>query len=203
MWDKPVVLPTTIIRVSDYTKNEVTRLGANLTRLSQGDLAFDMDISPADEYTTEVSSQFNEIRNSLEMVQTSIDNLISDANMLAQAGIDGKLNTRADASKHQGDFAKIVTGVNATLDAVVRPVQEASATLNELAKGNLNTGMVGNYNGDYTLIKDAMNQTITFLKRYVDEITDTLEQMGNGNLIWKSPPSIWAISRRLKLPLME
>jgi methyl-accepting chemotaxis protein len=173
---------TPMIRVSDYTKNEVTRLGANLTRLSQGDLAFDMDISQADEYTTEVSAQFNEIRNSLEMVQTSIDNLISDANMLAQAGIDGKLNTRADASKHQGDFAKIVTGVNATLDAVVEPVQEASATLNELAKGNLNTGMVGNYNGDYTLIKDSMNQTVAFLKRYVDEITYTLEEMGNGNL---------------------
>ncbi|MEO1816771.1 MAG: methyl-accepting chemotaxis protein [Acetobacterium sp.] len=173
---------TPMIRVSDYTKNEVTRLGANLTRLSQGDLSFDMDISQADEYTTEVSAQFTEIRNSLEMVQTSIDNLISDANMLAQAGIDGNLNTRADASKHQGDFAKIVTGVNATLDAVVEPVQEASATLNELAKGNLNTGMVGNYNGDYTLIKDSMNQTITFLKRYVDEITYTLEEMGNGNL---------------------
>jgi len=173
---------TPIIRVSDYTKNEVTRLGDNLTRLSQGDLAFDMEISQADEYTTEVSAQFNEIRNSLEMVQTSIDNLVSDADMLAQAGIDGKLNTRADASKHQGNFAKIVNGVNATLDAVVEPVQEASATLNELSKGNLNTGMVGNYNGDYTLIKDSMNQTVAFLKRYVDEITYTLQEMGGGNL---------------------
>lgn len=173
---------TPIIRVSDYTKNEVTRLGDNLTRLAQGDLAFDMDIGAADEYTTEVAAQFSEIRNSLELVQTSIDNLISDANMLAQAGVDGKLDTRADASKHQGDFARIVNGVNATLDAVVEPVQEASATLNELAKGNLNTGMIGNYNGDYTLIKDAMNQTVAFLKRYVDEITYTLEEMGKGNL---------------------
>lgn len=173
---------TPIIRVSDYTKNEVTRLGNNLTRLAQGDLAFDLDIGAADEYTTEVSAQFNEIRNSLELVQTSIDNLINDANMLAQAGIDGNLNTRADVSKHQGDFARIVNGVNATLDAVVEPVQEASATLNELAKGNLNTGMIGNYNGDYTLIKDSMNQTVAFLKRYVDEITYTLEEMGNGNL---------------------
>ncbi|WP_373483211.1 methyl-accepting chemotaxis protein [Acetobacterium sp.] len=173
---------TPIIRVSDYTKNEVTRLGHNLTRLSQGDLAFDMDISQADEYTTEVSAQFNEIRNSLEMVQLSIDNLINDGKMLAQAGVDGKLNARADASKHQGDFAKIINGINATLDAVVEPVQEASATLNELAKGNLNTGMIGNYNGDYTLIKDSMNQTVAFLKRYVDEITYTLEEMGNGNL---------------------
>jgi methyl-accepting chemotaxis protein len=173
---------TPIIRVSDYTKTEVARLGDNLNRLSQGDLAFDLNVSKADEYTTEVSTQFNAIRNSLEMVQTSIDNLINDGNMLAQAGIDGKLDSRADASKHQGDFAKIINGINATLDAVVEPVQEASATLNELAKGNLNTGMVGNYNGDYTLIKDSMNETIAFLKQYVSEITNTLEEMGNGNL---------------------
>ncbi|KNZ40341.1 methyl-accepting chemotaxis protein [Acetobacterium bakii] len=173
---------TSMIRVGDYTKNEVTRLGNNLIRLSEGDLAFDLAIGEADEYTSEVSAQFNEIRNSLEEVQTSVENLINDASMLAQAGIDGRLNTRADASRHQGDFAKIVDGVNATLDAVVAPVQETSNTLKELARGNLNTGMVGNYNGDYTVIKDDMNQTISFLKRYVDEITQTLEEIGEGNL---------------------
>ncbi|MBC3803065.1 HAMP domain-containing protein [Acetobacterium fimetarium] len=173
---------TAMIRVSDYTKNEVNRLANNLIRLSEGDLAFDLAIGEADEFTSEVSAQFNEIRNSLSEVQTSVDNLISDASMLAQAGIDGRLDTRADAGRHQGDFAKIVDGVNATLDAVVAPVQEASATLQELAKGNLNTGMIGNYNGDYIVIKEDMNQTVAFLKRYVDEITQTLEGMGRGNL---------------------
>jgi methyl-accepting chemotaxis protein len=173
---------TAIIRVSDYTKNEVNRLANNLIRLSEGNLDFDMAISEADEYTSEVSAQFNEIRNSLSEVQTSVDNLINDATMLAQAGIDGRLDTRADTARHQGDFAKIVDGVNATLDAVVAPVQEASATLQELAKGNLNTSMVGHYNGDYVVIKEDMNLTIAFLKRYVDEITQTLEEMGRGNL---------------------
>ncbi|MBC3796575.1 methyl-accepting chemotaxis protein [Acetobacterium tundrae] len=173
---------TSMIRVNDYTKNEVTRLESNLILLSQGDVAFDMAIGQADEYTTEVSVQFNEIGKSLAEVKSAIGNLINDATMLAQAGIDGKLNIRADASKHQGDFARIVDGVNATLDAVVAPVQEASATLKELAQGNLNTEMVGNYQGDYTLIKDDMNQTVDFLKRYVNEITHTLEELGQGNL---------------------
>ncbi|VUZ25496.1 Uncharacterised protein [Acetobacterium wieringae] len=141
-----------------------------------------MNVGEPDEYTTEVSAQFHEIGNTLGEVKNSVDNLISDATMLAEAGIAGRLNTRADASRHQGDFARIVDGVNATLDAVVEPVQEASATLKELAQGNLNTGMVGHYNGDYTLIKDNMNQTIAFLKRYVDEITVTLEEIGRGNL---------------------
>lgn len=173
---------TPMIRVNNYTSNEVARLANNLIHLSEGNLELDLLIGEADEYTSEVSAQFAEIRNSLSDVKDSVDNLISDATMLAQAGIKGQLNTRADASRHQGDFAKIVDGVNATLDAVVAPVQEASATLKELAQGNLNTGMVGNYNGDYTQIKDDMNQTVTFLKRYVDEIADTLREVGEGNL---------------------
>ncbi|MDD3305719.1 MAG: methyl-accepting chemotaxis protein [Acetobacterium sp.] len=173
---------TPIIRVSDYTKSEVSRLGNNLIRLSAGDLDFDLNVGEADEYTSEVSAQFHEIGNTLGEVKNSVGNLVTDATMLAEAGIAGRLDTRADASRHQGDFARIVDGVNATLDAVVEPVQEASATLKELAQGNLNTGMVGYYNGDYTLIKDNMNQTVTFLKRYVDEIADTLEEIGRGNL---------------------
>ncbi|AWW26105.1 methyl-accepting chemotaxis protein [Acetobacterium sp. KB-1] len=173
---------TPMIRVSNYTSHEVARLANNLTCLSQGNLNFDLQIGAADEYTSEVSAQFAEIHNSLSDVKDSVDKLIADATMLARAGIEGELNTRADASLHQGDFAKIIDGVNATLDAVVAPVQEASATLKELAQGNLDTGMVGNYNGDYTQIKDDMNQTVVFLKRYVDEIADTLKEVGEGNL---------------------
>lgn len=45
--------------------------------------------------------------------------------MLAKAAIEGRLGTRADTSKHQGDFRKIVEGVNGTLDSVILPVKEA------------------------------------------------------------------------------
>ena len=46
--------------------------------------------------------------------------------MLSQAAVEGKLSTRADASKHEGDFRKIVEGVNDTLDAVIGPLNVAA-----------------------------------------------------------------------------
>ncbi|MEI8270626.1 MAG: hypothetical protein WCG45_04605, partial [bacterium] len=52
---------------------------------------------------------------------------------------------RADASKHGGDFAKIVMGVNSTLDAVITPVKELSAVLQEMSKGNLRVNVKGDY----------------------------------------------------------
>ena len=50
--------------------------------------------------------------------------------------MEGKLATRADASKHQGDYRKIVQGVNETLDAVIAPVQEAGGVLQKVAGGS-------------------------------------------------------------------
>lgn len=173
---------TKMINISKYTHAEVTRLASNLNLLAQGNLDFDLDLSASDENTSEVSAQFAEIINSLSSVKTSVALLISDSTMMAQAGIEGNLDTRADVNNHQGDFAQIVSGLNGIMDAVAAPIQEASATLNELARGNLNTGMTGHYNGDYVQIKNDMNHTVNFLKRYVDEITNTLSEIGHGNL---------------------
>ena len=42
-----------------------------------------------------------------------------DTAMLSDAAVEGRLGVRADASRHQGDFRKIVQGVNETLDSLV------------------------------------------------------------------------------------
>ena len=46
--------------------------------------------------------------------------LVADAGMLSKAAVEGKLATRADASKHNGDYGKIVKGVNDTLGCCYR-----------------------------------------------------------------------------------
>ena len=47
--------------------------------------------------------------------------IMSDINMLSEAAVQGKLATRADVSRHAGDYQKIVQGINDTLDAVIGP----------------------------------------------------------------------------------
>src|ERR1017187_1969515 len=59
------------------------------------------------------------INDTIEQVRANLKSLIADTDVLVQASLDGQLSTRADASKHQGDFRKIVQGVNDTLDAVI------------------------------------------------------------------------------------
>ncbi|MCK4732299.1 MAG: hypothetical protein KAT65_07560, partial [Methanophagales archaeon] len=59
-------------------------------------------------------------------LQQDMDNLVTEAEMLTKAAVDGKLDTRGDVTKFKGGPAKIVQGVNDTLDAVIGPLNVAA-----------------------------------------------------------------------------
>lgn len=143
-------------------------------RISKGDI-------PA-KITDNYNGDFNEIKKNLNQCIDAVNALVADALMLSKAAEEGKLSTRADASKHGGDFAKIVNGVNQTLTFVIEPVQEAAEVLTEMAEGNLQVRVMGNYKGDHADIKNALNNTLDALSSYVNEISSTLGEMANANM---------------------
>ncbi len=102
----------------------------------------------------------------------SLNALVSDVNMLSQAAVEGKLSTRADASKHQGEYRSVVQGVNDTLDAVIAPVQEAGAVLQKVAGGDLTAHVDGNYQGDHARIKTDINTMVAELSSSMGLIGD-------------------------------
>jgi methyl-accepting chemotaxis protein len=110
---------TSIIGVKDYTQREVDRLATNLVRLSQGNLDFDLHLPAADKHTGEVREQFGKINKSLEQVEQAIQAMIADVEKLAGEAQAQRFETRADATRHAGDFREVVDGVNRTLDVVV------------------------------------------------------------------------------------
>ncbi len=107
-----------------------------------------------------------------KMVDT-IRALASDAGMLSEAAIAGKLATRADASKHQGDFQKIVSGVNETLDAVIGPLNVAAEYVDRISKGDIPPKITDTYNGDFNEIKNNLNACIDIMSGLLAE-TDKL-----------------------------
>ncbi|MDX9945713.1 MAG: nitrate- and nitrite sensing domain-containing protein, partial [Azonexus sp.] len=69
------------------------------------------------------------INDTIEQVRRNIKALVEDANSLSVAAVAGKLDTRADAARHLGDFRRIVQGVNDTLDAVVGPIRDVQRVM--------------------------------------------------------------------------
>ncbi|SFI10455.1 X-X-X-Leu-X-X-Gly heptad repeat-containing protein [Tindallia magadiensis] len=130
----------------------------------------------------QIMSEDDELAKSLREAVTAIRALVQDTRNLAEAAIEGKLDTRADANRHNGDFALVIQGVNETLDAVIDPIKEASAVLEEMSQGNLKKRVTGNYKGDHALIKNALNSTLEAISGYVTEISDVLTEMANKNM---------------------
>ncbi len=143
-------------------------------KLAKGDMDITLNIKSKDELG--VLSQ------ALEKAIASIKALVADIFILAEEAKQGNLSVRTDAQKHQGEYRKIVEGVNDTLDAVIEPVNEASAILKNMASGNLHVNMKGDYRGDHAVIKNALNSTIDIINGYISEISQVLGEMAKGNL---------------------
>ncbi len=110
------------------------------------------------------------INDTIEQVRTHLKALIVDTNTLVQAALEGKLATRADATKHGGDFRKIVEGVNATLDAVIGPLQDVGATLDELAGGDLTGQVATEYAGDFGKLRASVNALAAQVRSAIQQI---------------------------------
>ena len=137
-------------------------------RISKGDIP--------EKITDNYNGDFNLIKNNLNTCIDAVNQLVEDANALSQAAVEGRLQTRADASRHSGDFAKVVEGVNATLDAVIFPLQTAAAYIDEIGKGNIPEKITEDYNGDFDKIKASINGCIEGLAGLV-EGRDVLARM--------------------------
>ena len=110
------------------------------------------------------------INETIEQVRKELKALIADANMLAQEAVAGRLTTRADAQKHGGDFRKIVEGVNATLDAVIGPLQDVDQTLDKLAGGDLTAQVTTEYAGDFGKLRASVNALAMQVRSAIQQI---------------------------------
>ena len=120
---------------------------------------------------------FQALAQNLNTCIGAVNALVADAQGLVQSAVEGKLSTRADASKHRGDFRKIIDGVNRTLDAVLDPVNEASEVLEKLASRDLTVRVRTQYQGDHAKIKRALNETARSLHGALSQVASSASQV--------------------------
>jgi methyl-accepting chemotaxis protein len=139
----------------DAVINPLNVAASCVDRISKGDIP--------EKITDEYKGDFNEIIANVNSCIDAVNSLVSDANMLSAAAVEGILDVRGDATKHQGDFRKIVEGVNATLDAIVEPLNEANIVLDKLSVNDLSTNMSENYSGNLKTLAESINHVIVRL----------------------------------------
>ena len=128
--------------------------------------------------TDTYNGDFNTIKNNLNNCIDNINAWWPMPRMLARAAVEGKLATRADASKHGGDYRRIVEGVNSTLDAVIGPLNVAADYVDRISKGDLPPQITDTYHGDFNAIKNNLNTLIEAM----NDVTRAAEEIAQGNL---------------------
>ncbi|MDL2220825.1 methyl-accepting chemotaxis protein [Eubacteriales bacterium OttesenSCG-928-N14] len=167
-----LVLPAIVIITQRITKSIKTVVDA-AHHIAQGDMDISVNVKGRDE-TAVLANSFNEMTDAIKL-------LIADTNTLVHASYAGELTTRADATRHQGEYRAIVEGVNEILDAVIAPVQNAAGVLDEISIGNLDVSVIGDYKGDHALIQNALNHTIDEIKAYMYQINTSLGGIAKGD----------------------
>jgi methyl-accepting chemotaxis protein len=158
----------------DAVVGPVNACGAYLDRISKG------DIPPR--ITDTFCGDFNEIKNNFNNCIDNINALVADAGMLVKASVEGKLATRADASKHQGDYRKIVEGVNQALDAVIKPLNVSAEYVDRISKGDIPPRITDTFQGDFNEIKTNLNTCIDALNGLLNASAEMYQAQKAGDI---------------------
>ncbi len=139
--------------------------------------------------TDSYNGDFNILKNNFNVCIAAVNALVADANLLSKAAVEGKLATRADASKHQGDFRKVVAGVNDTLDAVIGPLNVAAEYVAKISIGDIPAKITDSYNGDFNIIKNNLNTCISAVNALVADAVLLSQAAVDGKLATRADAS--------------
>ncbi|WP_396643551.1 methyl-accepting chemotaxis protein [Methylomonas sp. 2B] len=121
------------------------------------------------------------INNAIDKIRANLRAVIADTDTLIKAAAEGRLDVRADAAKHQGDFRRLVQGINDIIDGIVLPVNEAIEVLTLVEQGDLTRAVKGNYRGQLGEFKDTVNNTLAKLSQTIAEVVSAANQLGNAS----------------------
>ncbi len=159
-------------------KTNINRLISNLQatvqvaeKIAGGDLSAQVNIL----------SEKDILGKSLAKMVKTIQEIVSDINRLTTAASEGKLDVRGDADKFGGEYAKIIRGVNDTIDAVVGPLNVTADYVERISKGEIPEKISDDYKGDFNTTRNNLNLMIEKLSHFGTHVQQTAERMASGS----------------------
>ena len=140
-------------------------------RIADGDLTADIT----------VKSENDILSKSMIKLVNTVKSLTNEVTTLNSEAIEGHLTTRGNIEKFNGVYREIVSGLNATLDAIVKPINESSKILGKIASGDLTVRMADNYKGDFSKIKDSINILADSYSSMLFDVTSAVQATANAS----------------------
>ncbi|WP_428028584.1 methyl-accepting chemotaxis protein [Arcobacter sp.] len=149
------------------------------TRISAGDMSVKIDVDTSDET--------GKLKASMKTMSETIIAVQNQLNILIDAAKEGKLSARAEASKFQGDWNNMLTGVNGMLDIIYAAVvTDGVGALVRLADGNFKQPITTEYKNDYDVFKKAVNDVMGALSTMDNETRTLIDNAADGQLTYRA-----------------
>jgi methyl-accepting chemotaxis protein len=129
----------------------------------------------------EGNDEIGQLFSAMRTMVKKINAIAQDINNLTEAALEGRLGVRADAAKHDGDYARIIAGINKTMDALVGPLQVSAHYMGQMSKGIISAKIEENYAGDFNDIKNSINLMIESLTRFATDVKTAAGNVAAGS----------------------
>ncbi len=126
------------------------------------------------------TNEIGRLKGSMQRMSTSIQALVTDGKTMAAAAMEGRLDDRADASKHQGEYKAIVEGLNGVMDAFAKPIQDVMRAMTAIESGDLTRSISAEYRGQLKQLCDSVNETVVKLAQTIADVNSTTEALASA-----------------------
>ncbi len=127
-------------------------------RIADGDLTVDVPIK----------SEHDQQGRSMQKMVDTLRELAETTNDLTHAAAAGQLSARGEVDRFKGVYAEIVSGINQTLDRVVKPLHTAAQYVERIGRGDIPERISETYLGDFDELKQSINACIDGLEAVTD-----------------------------------
>ncbi len=160
------------LKDSGAYQEEIQDFSESFSRLIQTDIAFVIQALS--------DARFEKIENMQKKQVQIFNDLVSEINLLGEAGQSGDLSKRARVDGLDENVQGVLTSLNKMLDEIVKPTQEALKILQCISKGDLTKSVEGVYKGDHSKMKIALNDTIFSLNDVLGGVSFSIGQLTSG-----------------------
>jgi methyl-accepting chemotaxis protein len=125
---------------------------------------------------------FDRITSALNALVDTVTRRGQDMDGLIAAALEGKLDVRADPTRYQGVDARVIDGMNRTLDALVQPLRLVGSYLDRIAQGDIPEVITAEWRGDFDLLKRNINTCIGAVRALVQDTRGLADAATAGRL---------------------
>ncbi len=112
------------------------------------------------------------INNTVETLRNNFRRIFGELDGLTVAATAGRLSQRGEADRFVGDFAKMVSGINGMLDAIILPIAEGNRVLDLVSTGDLTQRVEIACEGDHQKMKNAINALVDNLTTFAQGVAE-------------------------------